>query len=91
MKISADGQITIPRHLLERCGLTADMEVEITVTGHGLYINNKAATEKFVAALKRAQEKPPPRPEGSGVYGMLAHLGISTDEYMREVRGAFGE
>ena len=84
MKVADDGQITIPRCVLERCGLTAGMEVEITTTGNGLHIRNKAIGDKFVAFLKLAHQR---AESGESVLGTLSEVGLTVDDYMREVRG----
>lgn len=41
MKISERGQITIPKRLRQRYGLTADTEVEIAQTDEGLLIRKR--------------------------------------------------
>jgi AbrB family looped-hinge helix DNA binding protein len=41
MRISERGQITIPKNLRQRYGLTKDMEVEITPTDEGLLIRKR--------------------------------------------------
>lgn len=56
MKISERGQITIPKRLRDRFGLTLDVEVEITPTRDGLLI------QKSTAALHPVDR----------VYGILA-------------------
>ena len=40
MRISARGQITIPKHLRERFGMNHNVEVEISPTEQGLLIPN---------------------------------------------------
>ena len=84
LKVADDGQITIPRCVLERCGLTAGMEVEITTTGQGLHIRNKAIADKFAAFLELAHQR---AEAGESVLGTLAEAGLTVDDYMREVRG----
>ena len=44
LRISKSRQITIPQELLDRCGLSADDEVDITATARGLLIR-KAPVE----------------------------------------------
>ena len=70
MRISEEGQITIPKHLLERCGLTGGAEIQITATGYGLFIRKMPESDDPI----------------DRIYGIL-HTGMSTDEYMREIRG----
>ena len=43
MKISERGQITIPKRLRDRFGMSKDVEVEITPTEHGLLIQKRSA------------------------------------------------
>ena len=43
MRISERGQITIPKRLRDRFGMTKDVEVEITPTEHGLLIQKRSA------------------------------------------------
>ncbi|HEX8675192.1 MAG TPA: AbrB/MazE/SpoVT family DNA-binding domain-containing protein [Longimicrobium sp.] len=38
MKIGADGQVTIPQHMLDRLGLLPDTEVELTVVDGGVLV-----------------------------------------------------
>ena len=45
MRISERGQITIPKHLRERFGMSGDVEVEITPTENGLLIRRKSEVE----------------------------------------------
>ena len=42
MRISEQGQITIPKHLRERFGMDPNVEVEITPTEQGLLIQKRA-------------------------------------------------
>ena len=42
MRISEQGQITIPKHLRDRFGMNANVEVEITPTKQGLLIRKRA-------------------------------------------------
>ena len=75
MKISERGQITIPKHLRERYGMTNNVEVEITPTERGLLIQKSTAAEHPV----------------DRVYGILGKdalgKGVSVDEYIEEIRG----
>ena len=45
MRISQRGQITIPKRLRDRFGMTKDVEVEITPTEDGLLIQKRTAGE----------------------------------------------
>lgn len=45
MKISERGQITIPKRLRERFGMSRDVEVEITPTEDGLLIQKRTAAQ----------------------------------------------
>jgi len=86
MKVTADGQITIPAHIRERLGLTPDTEVEFRVEGDALY-------------LRRADAEPAAEPPGPGepypgkgakIVAQLrgkATSGLSTDDIMRIMRG----
>ena len=44
MRISERGQITIPKRLRDRFGITRDVEVEITPTTRGLLIRKQPAS-----------------------------------------------
>ena len=43
MRISEQGQITIPKHLRDRFGMNANVEVEIAPTEQGLLIRRQPA------------------------------------------------
>ena len=43
MRISEQGQVTIPKHLRDRFGMTANVEVDITPTEQGLLIRKRPA------------------------------------------------
>ncbi len=45
MRISERGQITIPKDLRDRFGLTHNVEVEVVPTERGLLIQKRAAAE----------------------------------------------
>lgn len=45
MKIFERGQLTIPKRLRERFGLHQDVEVQITLTEHGLLIQKRSAAK----------------------------------------------
>ncbi|MCY4410816.1 MAG: AbrB/MazE/SpoVT family DNA-binding domain-containing protein [Caldilineaceae bacterium] len=43
MRISEKGQVTIPKHLRDRFGMTANVEVDFTPTERGLLIRKRPA------------------------------------------------
>ena len=45
MRISEQGQITIPKHLRERFGMHHNVEVEITATDKGLLIQKRTTAQ----------------------------------------------
>ena len=45
MRISEQGQITIPKHLRERFGMDPNVEVEITPSEQGLLIRKRVASK----------------------------------------------
>ncbi len=51
MRISERGQITIPKRLRDRFGMTKDVEVEITPTEHGLLIQKRSAAQHPVERI----------------------------------------
>jgi AbrB family looped-hinge helix DNA binding protein len=57
MKISERGQITIPKALRRKYGLSKDTDVEITATDEGLMIRKKSSSrhpvDELVGILKR--------------------------------------
>ena len=53
MRISERGQITIPKRLRDRFGMTKDVEVEITPTEHGLLIQKRSAGTHPVERVSR--------------------------------------
>ena len=71
MRVSERGQITIPKHLRDRFGMTQDVEVEITPTDQGLLI------QKRTAALHPVDR----------VAGVLDGADFDIDEYIEEIRG----
>ena len=58
MRISERGQITIPKNLRQKYGLTKDMEVEITPTDGGLLIRKRTQARHPVDDLVGILEKP---------------------------------
>ena len=71
MKISERGQITIPKYLRDRFGMTQDVEVEITPTDNGLLIRKRSAELHPV----------------DRVAGILDGEDFDIDKYMEEIRG----
>lgn len=57
MKISERGQITIPKALRRKYGLSKDTEVDITPTDEGLMIRKKSSSrhpvDELIGILKR--------------------------------------
>ena len=45
MRISEQGQITIPNHLRDRFGMNPNVEIEITPAGDGLLIRKRTARQ----------------------------------------------
>lgn len=60
MRISERGQITIPKRLRERFGMSRDVEVDITPTEHGLLIRKRTApkhpVERVSGILRNAAD-----------------------------------
>ena len=71
MRISERGQITIPKDLRDRFGLTHNVEVEVVPTEQGLLIQKRAAAEHPV----------------DRIYGILGGRGMDVDTYIEEIRG----
>ena len=71
MRISARGQITIPKHLRERFGMNHSVEVDIRPTEQGLLIQKRAA------ALHPVDR----------VAGILDGAEFDIDKYIEEIRG----
>ena len=77
MRISKEGQITIPIILLERYGITPDVdEVEIDITDEGLLIRKRNPELDPIDAIY-----------GTASNGWVAKTYGSADEYMSDVRG----
>ena len=74
MKISERGQITIPKHLRERYGMTNNVEVEITPTERGLLIQKSTAAEHPVDRIV-------------GILDGVVDDDFDIDEYIEEIRG----
>ena len=77
MRISEEGQITIPKHLLDRFDMGPNAEVEITPTESGLLIQKRTANRHPVDRVCGILQ---------GVEHPAAASG-STDDYLDEVRG----
>ena len=71
MRISADGQITIPKDLRERYGLNPGVEVDFVPTQNGLLIRKREAAEHPVDRIA----------------GILGGQGMDVDAYIEEIRG----
>ena len=74
MKISERGQITIPKHLRERYGMTHNVEVEITPTEKGLLIQKSTMVEHPVDRIV-------------GILDGVVDDDFDIDEYIEEIRG----
>ena len=75
MRISKRGQITIPKHLRERYGMTPNVEVEIIPTERGLLIQKRSTAEHPVDRI-------------SGILDEDAlGEGVNVDDYIEEIRG----
>lgn len=75
MRINEKGQITIPRPLREKYGLTPDADVEFVDTGEGVVLRKtkEARRENVRAWIERARG--------------ITKDGMSTDEIMRMTWG----
>lgn len=74
MKVSERGQITIPKHLRERYGMTHNVEVEITPTEKGLLIQKCSPAEHPVDRIV-------------GILDGVVGDDFDIDEYIEEIRG----
>jgi AbrB family looped-hinge helix DNA binding protein len=74
MRISERGQITIPKHLRERFGMTHNVEVEITPIEKGLLIHKSTMAEHPVDRI-------------SGILDRVLGDDFDVDEYIEEIRG----
>ena len=74
MKISERGQITIPKYLRERYGMTHNVEVEITPTKKGLLIQKSTTAEHPVDRIV-------------GILDGVLDDDFDIDEYIEEIRG----
>ena len=75
MRISEGGQITIPKYLRERYGMTPNTEVDITPTEKGLLIQKRTSVEHPVDRISGILDK--------NAFGE----GVSVDDYIEEIRG----
>jgi antitoxin PrlF len=71
-KLTSKGQVTIPKRLRDHLGLKPGSEVEFTMNNQG----------EIVVRTK----EPLPKSRFNAIRGTL-NLGITTDEFMRFVRG----
>jgi antitoxin PrlF len=71
-RITSKGQVTIPKRIRDHLGLKAGSEVEFTIVGDG-QIGLKTKTK-------------PARGRFDALVGTL-DLGMTTDEFMRMIRG----
>ena len=76
MRISKEGQITIPAVLLERYGITPDVDVEFEILDEGLLIRKRDPDQHAVDAII-----------GIASEGWVAKEFGSTDAYMSAIRG----
>ncbi len=79
MKLTADGQITIPEHIRQQAGLSPDSELEIRFENGRLWLekvctDNESKRQKILQAMRQV--------EGSAT----ANLDLSTDDVMRLTR-----
>lgn len=75
MKISERGQITIPKYLRERYGMTPGVEIEITPTEDGLLIQKRTTPVKH------------PVDRVVGILDGVVDVDFDIDEYIEEIRG----
>ena len=76
--ISEEGQITIPKSLLEYCGFTDDVELELVLAdyGGGLVIRKRSSEPDPIEAVR-----------GIASDGWVAKEFGSTDAYLSAIRG----
>ncbi|MDD2724925.1 MAG: AbrB/MazE/SpoVT family DNA-binding domain-containing protein [Methylovulum sp.] len=80
MKLTIDGQITIPEHIRRQAGLSPDSELEIRYENGRLWLE-KVATDSVEKRQKILQAMG--QVEGSAT----ANADLSTDEIMHMTRG----
>ena len=74
--ISEEGQVTIPKLLLEHCGFTGDAELELILTEEGILIRKKSSEPDPIDAIY-----------GIASDGWAAKEFGSTDAYLSAIRG----
>ena len=77
MRITEQGQITIPQELRDQFGLDCDADVEVVATKEGVLIRRRDGDDN-------------PFDRAYGILSRVDHSGVpitSTDDYMREIRG----
>jgi antitoxin PrlF len=77
IKVADDGQVTIPRHILQQLGVGPGSEVDVRHVANGTLV-----IEKVVLA-----EAPTVIPDRFDLVRGIAGPGPSTDEIMAELRG----
>jgi AbrB family looped-hinge helix DNA binding protein len=103
MRISQRGQITIPKKLRDRFGITPDVEVEVVPTEEGLLVracrtdsdpsdgSDGVQADAAIDAADVERILRERREQGmhpvDSIVGILKRPGWSTDEYMKEIRG----
>jgi len=80
MKVTERGQVTIPKAIRDRCGFTANSDVEFKLHANGMVtINPKRNMEDFDKAVAEYRGSATKR---------LRKLGFkSTDEFIEAIRG----
>jgi len=71
-KLTSKGQVTIPKRMREHLGLKAGSEIEFTINNRGEIV--------LRSKVKR------PKSQFAALRGTL-NLGMTTDEFMRFIRG----
>jgi AbrB family looped-hinge helix DNA binding protein len=79
MKITSNGQVTIPQEIRERAGLYPLSEVSFEMRDNGDVVIRPSSSS--VSAMRRALEKV------RGSANAQAFKGMSTDEFMKFLRG----
>ena len=74
MRVSKRGQITIPKHLRERYGMTHNVDAEITPTEKGQLIQKSTPAEHPVDSIV-------------GILDGVVDDDFDIDEYIEEIRG----
>ena len=89
MRISENGQITIPKELRDCFGLHHDVKIVILATDKGLLIRKKAEGKSQVeGAGMTVGEKDSPVDRVAGILEKDAlGDGVSVDQYIDEIRG----